>query len=257
MVKFDDWSDDDEKHVNGHSLHLLNLREGHGQVAYDNTVDVVPNHYARSGDVADILEKLGNEAAAKYLRTKFPAKQNLRSGDLGEIFASEYISERTEYETPIKKLWWRDHRNWPMKGDDVIGIHPAVGDQTIKFLKVEAKSEKKLGEETVSKARIALDGDNSLPSPHALAFVADRLKEIGEIELSDQVRRAQLLDGISTAQVAHMLFTFSGDDPDGLLCADLGGYVGPVAQFSVGLRIAHHQDFIRGIFKAVGGDDES
>lgn len=257
MVSYDDWSDNNEHNVNGHSLHLLNLREGREQVAHDNTVAVVPSHYARPADVADILDKLGNEAAANYLRTKFPAKQNLRSGDLGEIFASEYIAEKTEFSAPIKKLWWRDHRNWAMKGDDVIGIRPTDEAHPIKFLKVEAKSQKELAEDTVSKARTALDGDNGLPSPHALAFVADRLKEIGEVELSDQVRRAQLLDGISLAQVQHMLFTFSGDDSDGLLRADLESYGGPVAQSSVGLRISHHQDFIRGVFKAVGGDDES
>ncbi|SMD04482.1 Hachiman antiphage defense system protein HamA [Primorskyibacter flagellatus] len=257
MASFEDWSDDEEHDVNGNSLHLLSLRDGQDQVAHDKTIAVVPNHYARSADVADILEKLGKEAAAKYLRTKFPAKQNLRSGDLGEIFASEYISEKTEFEAPIKKLWWRDHRNWPMKGDDVIGIRTADQGQNIKFLKVEAKSQKDLSEKTVSKARVALDGDNSFPAPHALAFIADRLQEIGDVELSDQVRRAQLLDGISANQVQHMLFTFSGNDPDALLRADLGNYAGPVTQSSIGLRISYHQDFIRSIFKAIGGDDES
>lgn len=254
---FDGWCDEIEQDSNGHPLHLLTLREGHDQVAYDRTVAVVPNHYARAEDVADILDDLGKEAAAKYLRTKLPPKQNLRSGDLGEIFAAEYISEKTEFETPIKKLWWRDNRNWAMKGDDVIGIRPAVEPDPIKFLKVEAKSKKVIDEDTVSKARTALNGDNGLPSPHALAFVADRLKEIGEVELSDQIRRAQLLDGISSTQVQQMLFTYSGNEPEAVLSADLESYVGPLSQSSVGLHMPQHQDFIRAIYKAIGGDDES
>lgn len=257
MVSFDDWSDEDGKEVNGHSLCLIALREGHDQVAHDNTVAIVPGHYARAEDVADILEKLGKEAAAKHLRTKLPPKQNLRSGDLGEIFAAEYISEKTDFQAPIKKLWWRDNRNWAMKGDDVIGIRPPLEPNPIKFLKVEAKSKKEMDEDTISKARTALDTDNGLPSPHALAFIADRLKEIGEVELSDQVRRAQLVDGISTAQVQNMLFTYSGNDAEELLSADLEGYDGSAFQSSVGLHMPQHQDFIRAIYKAIGGDDES
>lgn len=257
MASFDDWSDENIQTVNGQSLHLLALRKDHDQIAHDRTVAIVPAHYARKEDVADILESLGKEASAKYLRTKLPPKQNLRSGDLGEIFAAEYISEKTEFETPIKKLWWRDNRNWAMKGDDVIGVCPAIETEKIKFLKVEAKSKKEMDEDTVSKARTALDGDNGLPSPHALAFVSDRLKEIGEVELSDQVRRAQLLDGISTAQVQQMLFTYSGNEPETLLSDDLNAYAGTISQSSVGLHMPQHQDFIRAIYKAVGGDDES
>lgn len=257
MVSFDDWSNENSKKINGHSLHLIGLREGDDQVAHDRTVAVVPDHYARSADVAEILESLGKKAAAKYLRTKLPPKQNLRSGDLGEIFASEYISEKTEFATPIRKLWWRDNRNWAMKGDDVIGICPAVESEKIKFLKVEAKSKKEMDEKTVSKARAALDGDNGLPSPHALSFVSDRLKEIGEIDLSDQVRRAQLLDGISTTQVKQMLFTYSANEPEVLLSADLNAYGGTISQSSVGLHMPQHQDFIKAIYRAIGGDDES
>ena len=257
MVMFDEWSDETEHEVNGHSLRVLISRDGHDQVAHDKTVAIVPDHYARAADVADILEKLGKEAAAKHLRGKLPPKQNLRSGDLGEIFASEFISEKTEFEAPIKKLWWRDNRNWAMKGDDVIGICPANDPHPIRFLKVEAKSKKDMDEDTISKARIALDGDNGLPSPHALAFVGDRLNEIGEVDLSDQIRRAQLVEEISAAQVQHMLFTFSGNDTEVLLRADLESYAGAISQSSVGLVMPEHQDFIRAIYKAIGGDDES
>ena len=47
----------------------------------------------------------------------------MRSGDLGEIYATEWIdSSERRLRAPIKRLRWKDHRNMAMRGDDVIGI---------------------------------------------------------------------------------------------------------------------------------------
>ncbi len=251
MVSFDEWSDEAEANVNGHRLCLVALRNGHGVVAQEKAVDSLPDHYAGPEQVAHVLERLGKEAAAQYLRQKLPTKPSLRSGDLGEIFATEYIEERTDFSAPVKRLRWRDHREMAMRGDDVIGLRPATEERPINFLKVEAKSEAALTTRTVKKARGALDGDGRLPSQHSLTFIADRLREMGEEELSDAILNAQLVDGITAAHVQHLLFTFSGNDPNNFLQADLMGCGVEIPQTSVGLRIADHQNFIRRVFEEV------
>ena len=49
--------------------------------------------------------------------------RQIRSGDLGEIYATEWIDAHSGgYRAPIKRLRWKDHRNMAMRGDDVIGI---------------------------------------------------------------------------------------------------------------------------------------
>lgn len=141
MVSFDEWSDETETEVNGHRLLLLTLRDGHGAVAQEKAVEILPIHYTAPQRVAHVLQRLGKEAAAKYLRQKLPTTPSLRSGDLGEIYATEYIVERTEFSAPVKRLRWRDHREMAMRGDDVIGLRRPAEGQPINFLKVEAKSE--------------------------------------------------------------------------------------------------------------------
>ena len=44
---------------------------------------------------ARILERFGKTAAATLIREKLPDAKSIRSGDLGEILATEYISEHT------------------------------------------------------------------------------------------------------------------------------------------------------------------
>nr|WP_298411755.1 Hachiman antiphage defense system protein HamA [uncultured Halomonas sp.] len=254
MASFDDWSDEAEANVNRHILRLVTLRDGHEAVAQEKAVEILPDHYAAPEQVAHVFEHLGKEAAAGYLRQKLPTKPSLRSGDLGEIFAMEYIEERTDFSVPVKRLRWRDHREMAMRGDDAIGLLPQVDGRPINFLKVEAKSEAALTTRTVTNARGALDDDGGLPSQHALAFIADRLREIGKEELSDDILKAQLVDGIAAAQVQHLLFTFSGNDPNNFLRADLNGCGDAIPQSGVGLRIADHQNFIRKIFEEVFGE---
>ena len=254
MASFDDWCDEAEANVKGHVLCLVTPKDGHVAVAQAKAVEILPNHYAAPEQVAHVLERMGKKAAAGYVRQKLPTKPSLRSGDLGEIFATEYIEERTIFTAPVKRLRWRDHREMAMRGDDVIGLRPAADGQPINFLKVEAKSEAALTTRTVTKARGALDDDGGLPSQHALSFIADRLHEMGEGELSDAILKAQLVDGITTAQVQHLLFTFSGNDPNHFLRADLNEYCDVIPQNGVGLRIADHQEFIRRVFEEVFGE---
>jgi hypothetical protein len=217
----------------------------------------VPEHYASPEKLARVFEKLGKEAVANFLRTELPTRKSLRSGDMGEILATEYIDERTEFAAPVKRLRWKDHREMAMRGDDVIGVRLPGEGKRIRFLKVEAKSEATLQTRTIEKARVALDGDDGLPSSHALSFMSQRLFEMGLEEVADAIDLAQLDQGIGAAQVVHMLFAFSGNNPRGFLKADLENYAGPVRQQSVGLRINDHQEFIASVYEGVLEADDS
>ncbi len=181
-----------------------------------------------------------------------------RSGDLGEILATEYITEKTPYAVPIKRLRWKDHRNMAMRGDDVIGIGQNPENDRLHFLKSEVKSRAILAAGVVGEARAALEKDGGLPSPHALAFVSERLMETGNQNLADAIDDAQLKHGITAADLEHLLFTFSGNDPTGLLQVSLQEYGGAIHQHGVGLRIAGHAQFVQDVFEKVmanGNDD--
>jgi len=256
MLSFSDWSEEVHQEVGGHALCLLTISDGKHGAARDLAIGAVPEHYASPKKLASIFEKLGKEAVADFLRTKLPTKASLRSGDLGEIFATEYIDERTEFSAPVKRLRWKDHREMAMRGDDVIGIRLIEEGRRIRFLKAEAKSEASLKTRTVERARDALNGDNGLPSSHALSFMSQRLFDMGQEAFADAIDLALLRDGIIAGQVHHMVFAFSGNDPAGFLRADLEKYNGPIRQQPVGLRINEHQEFIASVFDGVLKGDE-
>ncbi|MGO9172203.1 MAG: Hachiman antiphage defense system protein HamA [Rhodomicrobium sp.] len=251
MVHFNDWCNSQETNVGRHSLRVLSGDPANIDTGVEATAEVVPRHYAAEERIASILQRLGKPAAAEFVIGKLPEDKPIRSGDLGEILATEYITEHTSYEAPIKRLRWKDHRNMAMRGDDVIGIAKDPATNRLQFLKTEAKSRQALSGGVVAAAREALDKDNGLPSAHALSYIASRLHELGNNELADAIDDAQLKLGIPAQTVRHMLFTFSGNDPTAHLIASLQGYAGPIAQSSVGVRIEAHADFIRAVYDLV------
>lgn len=251
MVDFPSWCDQAVEDVGPHALHVITARAadtGHGGAA---VAGMVAGHYAAEEQLARVLRRLGRPAAAAFIEAKLPTTKAIRSGDLGEILATEYIADLTAYSVPIKRLRWKDHRNMAMRGDDVIGLirDPASG--RLRFLKAEAKSRAALPAGVVAEARTGLDKDGGLPSPHALQFISARLMEAGDDELADAIDDALLKHGIAQQSVKHLLFTFSGNDPANHLRGCLAAYAGGIVQQCVGVRVAAHGAFVAQVYDKV------
>jgi hypothetical protein len=220
--------------------------------AIQATAAIVPTHYASEEQVARALARLGKPEAAALIQGKLPTTKAIRSGDLGEIYATEWIDAHSGgYRAPIKRLRWKDHRNMAMRGDDVIGILQDPQTQRLHFLKTEAKSRVALTAQVLTEARAALDKDGGLPSAHALSFISARLLELNQLPLADAIDDALLKHGIPPQNVRHLLFAFSGNAPDALLTASLQAYPGPITQWGVGLRVDGHAAFIGAVYDRV------
>jgi hypothetical protein len=251
MIPFDGWCGRKDRRVNGHELTILTGLTAKLGLARDELAAVVPTHYAAEERIASIMTRLGKRRAADYIRQKLPTSKSMRSGDLGEILGSEYIGDATDYEVAVNRLRWKDHRNMAMRGDDIIAIKIEKAGSKPEFLKGEVKSRVAISKPAITEARKALRKYSSRPSPHALSFIADRLHSENETELADAIDEAQLKDGIALKQVAHLLFTFSGNDPATLLTNDLQNYAGKVRQIAVGLHVDTHPKFIHEVYEKV------
>lgn len=251
MVQFNDWCSTADSNIGPHGLRVLTGNLAQLNIGIDATAAVVPGHYASEEQVSRVLTRLGKPAAAELVRGKLPTTKAIRSGDLGEIFATEWIASQGGYQVPIKRLRWKDHRNMAMRGDDVIGIAQDQATNRLQFLKTEAKSRVTLAAGVVAEARAGLDKDGGLPSAHALAFISARLLETGNAALADAIDDAQLKLGIPAQSVRHLLFTFSGNGPEAHLTASLQAYAGPIAQWSVGLRVDGHAAFVGAVYDLV------
>ncbi|MFO1320320.1 MAG: Hachiman antiphage defense system protein HamA [Burkholderiales bacterium] len=251
MIKFAQWSVETEEPVPKHKLRRLVVDSAKQAQAIGAIAKAVPSYYTDPHRVADLLKKLGKPAAAAHVEQKLPTRASIRSGDLGEILCSAYVHEATPFKLGIRRLRWKDHRNMSMRGEDVLAFSLGSNGGGLKILKAEVKSRAAMRTAVIVEARTALSANNGLPSPHAIAFVADRSNEVGDRALGNALDEAQLKDGIRTSQVSHMLFTFSGNDPLMLLKTNLQTYSGPLPQHYIGLCVDGHQGFIEAIFEAV------
>ena len=255
MVQFSDWCNSAHTPVGNHELHIITERTADLLVGIQVTASAVPNHYAAEERVARVLARLGKPEAAKLVADLLPQTPQIRSGDLGEIYATEWINAHSGYRAPIKRLRWKDHRNMAMRGDDVIGMVHDPANHGLRFLKTEAKSRIDLRAQTLQEARAGLDKDGGRPSSHALAFISAKLLELGnDLPLVDAIDDALYRHGIPLESVRHLLFTFSGNAPHALLTQALQAYPGPVGQWGVGLHVNGHAQFIGAVYAQVIAD---
>lgn len=249
MVKFNDWCNSADAQVGNHRLRVMTGRPADTAVGVQVTASAVPGHYAAEERIARALARLRKPEAAKVITDLLPQTPQIRSGDLGEIYATEWINAHSGYRAPIKRLRWKDHRDMPMRGDDVIGMILDPATQRLRFLKTEAKSRIDLRAQTLGEARTGLDKDGGRPSAHALTFVSARLLELGnDLLLVDAIDDALYRHGIPVETVQHLLFTFSGNAPQALLSQALQAYPGPVGQWGVGLHVDGHAQFIGAVY---------
>jgi hypothetical protein len=99
---------------------------------------------------ATIVQAGGYAKAAKIIANSLPSNKQTRSGDLGELLATEYINAETSYVVPIKKLRWKSDRQMPMHGNDVIAIDAKA--KPILVLKGECKSRAAFSKTVVDEA---------------------------------------------------------------------------------------------------------
>lgn len=255
MAKFNEWCLSVDEPVGAHLCKVMTARKADLATAIQATAAIVPGHYASEEQVARAFARLGKPAAAALVQGKLPTTKAIRSGDLGEIYATEWINAHSGgYRVPIKRLRWKDHRNMAMRGDDVIGVLQDPQTQRLAFLRTEAKSRVTLTAQVLTAARAGLDKDGGRPSAHALSFISARLLELNNPLLADAIDDALLKHGIQLQDVRHLTFTFSGNAPDALLSNSLRAYSGPISQWAVGLRVEDHAAFVGAVYDLVIAD---
>lgn len=251
MVQFHAWCGETHSKVGPHDLRVLTGKAEQLDFGIDAAAAILSGHYASEEHVARVLRKLGKHAAAALVEGKLPTTKAIRSGDLGEILATEWIAACSGYQVPIKRLRWKDHRNMAMRGEDVIGLKQDANTHRLFFLKTEAKSRATLTGQVVTQARAGLDKETGLPSGHALTYISARLVETGNELLADAIDNATLNVGIAPNTVRHLMFTFSGNAPGAILTASLQGYAGAFPQWSVGLHVDGHPGFVGAVYDRV------
>lgn len=241
------WLSEKVSAVGKHALRSLAEIDGRRDEVIDDLRDVCRSHYVSPEITTRRLAELGAPQTAELLKEHLPMSKKARSGDLGEILATELAERRLGFQVPVRRLRWKDGRNMALRGDDIIAVsRSSTGD--LKFLKGESKSRIALTATVVAEAAAALDRDRGRPTRHAVLFVAERLREQGNDDLAKELEEAVLV-GFRGISVEHLLFTLSGNSPDTHLTNHLNAiYKKRRRRHAVGVRIEDHPDFIELLF---------
>ena len=249
-----------ERKVDGtKTLWRLTERDGSRNEILKDLSNRVRDHYISRKEIARLLEALDFHKAAEITRILLPIKARGRSGDLGEILAAEFVEENLNFEVPVKRLRDKDHRDMPMRGDDII----AVGydnKKRLRILKGEAKSARRLSGATVAEARERLEEDYGRPSAHSLIFIARKLIESedpGRKELGEHILKEAANSTIPKKRLAHLLFTLCGKEMQEVVLGDFYVADGEREQHSVNLRIEDHGEFVDVVYEeasSIGND---
>jgi hypothetical protein len=215
--------------------------------------ETIRSHYDSLKRISDDIKKLGYKTAAKVLRERLPRSKKARSGDLGEILASELVEEKLEFNVPIRRMRYKDGREVALRGDDFIGIR-SDKKTGLSLLKGESKSRSALSKDTIEEARAALNGHHGRCTPSSLLFIADRLMDKGgkSTELGRAIRKEVGTKALRKKQIDHALFTLSGNSPPSALMDDFQNADSKRKQIVINVRIEDHQDFIAEIYKEAG-----
>lgn len=186
---FFDWFEFEDTPATDEKKHRKLTNKG---VANGTLVDYLSNcilrHHASPLQLARIERKkkiLEKHNFTEYMDGKIPFPIKLattQKGNLGEIILGEYLSESTGLELLVYKLHYNPNVEQSMKGDDILLFEK--DDIQNKVIMGEAKFR-------TTKSKQALDDIVSSLStknlPISLTFVCNRLEEMGEIKLADEV----------------------------------------------------------------------
>ena len=258
MALFNDWCKRSRDENGRKSLWTFTEKAGGRDRIKSGLCETVRSHYDSLNRIADDVVQLGYKIAAEILRERLPRTKKARSGDLGEILASELVEEKLHFNVPVRRMRYKDGREVPLRGDDLIGVRYDKEDG-LRLLKGESKSRKVLAKDTIAAARKTLNRNNGRCSPSSLLFIADRLLEGegGDAELGRAIRKEVGTKALRPKQIDHVLFTLSGNAPPPALKDDLEAADGKRQQTTINVCIEDHQEFIAEIYKGAGnlGDD--
>jgi hypothetical protein len=197
-----------------------------------------------------IVQAGGYSKSAKIIANSLPTNKRTRSGDLGELLATEYLNSETPFVVPINKLRWKSDRETAMHGNDVIGVN--VKAKPVHLMKGECKSRASFGKTTVEEAAKSLDLHDGRPNPSTLAFITKRLYEENRDTEAKVFQNLQAEGAISSKNVSHLIFALAGNDPSVHLAGAPKSKHAGIQRESAVIVINDHGAFIASVYDSHG-----
>lgn len=152
----------------------------------------------------EILEQVDLSKAVDIL-APLPKDENTQKGNLGEIVLIEYLRASRGFDPIVHKLTYNPNTNQAMKGDDVLMFN--LDDLKSEVIYGECKFRSAPSKQVVNDIVGNLEGAKRLPI--SMEFVANRLSEMGNEEMADQITELHLAMIDNVVPVTNVGFLIS------------------------------------------------
>ena len=254
MTLFQQWSEC-EKHTIDSSkkrLYLFTELKGGREKILPDLSEIIRSHYVEQEKISSWVKKFGFPKTSDTLREVLPKNIKIRSGDLGEILATELLNEKSNMKVLVKRLRYKTGPEASLQGEDFIAINQDKLSSRLNLLKGEAKSGINISTTVVCKARCALNKDGGSCSSKSLLFIADILLKSDSIsmnKLGEKIEKLVLEKKSSESTIIHMLFTLSGNCPQKVLRLYLDEASDERKHIVVNFQINGHKEFVELIYE--------
>src|SRR3546814_16245329 len=103
MVQFNDWCDSADTPAGTHHVRVMTGRPADSATGMQVTATAMSVHYAAEERIAGALAKLGKPDAAKMSTDLLPQTPQIRQGDRGGIYETEWINAHRGNRSPKKR----------------------------------------------------------------------------------------------------------------------------------------------------------
>ena len=242
------WFNDEVPAEAGGQIHYLTERPDSREEVWESIVQAVRSHYIDRDALQAYCDELDYPGAAAAFAVMVPADPRSRSGELGEILATEYVNEQLEVDVHVKRMRNKDERNTALRGDDLLGV-AFSDDGELLVLKGEAKSRQFLDSSVLDEAEAKLLQNDGRPSQHSLGFIATHLMR-RDRKLASAVARYNLRQLRGT--LSHLIVTLTQSKPRTLFPKRLRGtYPADISRKLVGMVITKHKETVAKVYEEV------
>lgn len=186
---FSVWLEHEDKSPTDRKKHRILIEN---ESERDEAIDVLSDHLIEH-HINEYKKKLfekKKEILDKYdfseflkKQKPFPTTDKTKKGNCTEVILSEYLQFTSGLDLLVYRLRYNPNVDQSMKGDDVLLFNRQ--DPSSKILKGEAKYRGTPNSSVIED--IVTAGEDDKKMPVSISFVADRVSELGEVELAEKL----------------------------------------------------------------------
>jgi hypothetical protein len=173
--------------------------------------EAVVDHHIPPEALEGALARRGFTKTKAMLMERLPAEPRTRTGNFGEVLASEHLRQRHGYDMPVFKLRYMDNPQMPMRGEDLVAFRIGRKKVITALCVGESKAMQTFDSREVKDAHSRLKTAYH-PHPVSLMMISSILHDRKD-KLAEQVDTIIEMLGTTPIRRENWIFLITGNRP--------------------------------------------